>query len=72
MPPEPSEGRKWHRLVSAAVREACEPWRIQAQEGPFAIINRATLPILCSRQDRLAELVAASMPSVVCAVHFAV
>ena len=48
---EPSEGRKWQRLIRAAVREACETWRIQAQAGPVtekqleAMINRAAVPI---------------------------
>ena len=34
MAAEPSEGRKWQRAIRAAVREACETWRIQAQAGP--------------------------------------
>ena len=71
MAAEPSERRKWQRTIRAAVREACETWRIQAQAGPVTarqfeeIINRAAVPILRSMQDHHAELVAALVPSLV-------
>ena len=54
---EPSEGRKWQRTIPAAVREACETWRIHARAGPVTekrleeIINRASVPILPSMQE---------------------
>jgi len=68
---EPSEGRKWQRLIRAAVREACETWCIQAQAGPVterqleAIINRAAVPILRSMQEHPPELVTELLPSLV-------
>ena len=62
---QPSEGRKWQRLI----RAACETWHIQAQAGPVterqleAIINRAAVPILRSVQDHPPELMTALLPS---------
>ena len=68
---EPSERRKWQRTIRAAVREACETWRIQAQAGPVTekrleeIINRAAVPILAQLQDLPLELLAGLVPSLV-------
>ena len=68
---EPSEGRQWHRLIRASVREACETWRIQAQAASVspkdfeAIINRAAVPILRQLQEQPPELVAELVPSLV-------
>ena len=67
----PSEGRRWQRSVRAAVREACETWRIQARPGPVTekqleeIINRAAVPILRSMPDAPLEVLGALMPTLV-------
>lgn len=59
---EPSEARKRQRTIRAAVWEACETWRIQAQVGPVTekqleeIINRAAVPILRSMHLHCAPL----------------
>ena len=71
MAAEPFEGRKWQRTIRAAVREACETWRIQAQAGPVTekqlegIINRAAVPILRSMPDASLDAQGALMPTLV-------
>ena len=68
---EPSEDRKWQRTIRAAVREACETWRIQAQAAPVTpkqleeIINRAAVPILRSMPDAPLEVPGALLPTLV-------
>ena len=68
---EPSEARKWQRTIRAAVREACDTGRIQAQAGPVTekqleeIINRAAVPILRSMPDAPLDVQGALMPTLV-------